>query len=116
MALLRFVNPPLQPVEVPFELAPGNGPPLVAHTVRCLVIHELPHLLLAALHAQSPSSRQPILWLSQRHLLLEESHPVIHAVDTCSRSTWRAITGLLRSLPPCLLSVGSYHAPGFVRG
>jgi len=73
-------------------------------------------LLLAALHSQWPSSRQPILWLSQRHLLLEESHPVIHTVDTCSRSTWRATTGLLRSWSPFLLCLGSYSAPGFIGG
>ena len=71
-------------------------------------------MLLAALHSQWPSSRQPILWLSQRHLLLEESHPVVHAVDTYSRSAWRAITGLLRSWSPLLLCLGSYSAPGFL--
>ena len=46
----------------------------------------------------------------------ERSHPVIHAVDTCSRSTWNMITGVLRSLSSSLLSGGSYHTPGFVGG
>jgi hypothetical protein len=85
-------------------------------TPKCCVIRGLPHLLLTALHSQSSSPRQRILWLSQRHLLLGESHPVTHAVDTCSRSTWRAVTGLLRSLAPFLLFLGSYNAPGFVGG
>ena len=48
MALLRFVNPLLQPEDVPRKY----GTLLVAHTLRCRVIHELPHLLLAALHAR----------------------------------------------------------------
>jgi len=48
--------------------------------------------------------------------LLEGALPVVHAVDTCSRPSWRATTGVLRSLLPSLFAVGSYHAPGFVRG
>src|SRR5262245_1561614 len=82
---------------------------------RCSVIHELPHLLLAALPSQPSPSRQHILWLSQRRWLLEGSHPVSHAVDTCSGSAESALTGLLRSISPALLSVRSYRTPGFVR-
>jgi hypothetical protein len=85
-------------------------------TPRCCVFRGLPHLLLTALPSQSSSPRQRIFWLSQKHWLLGESHPVTHAVDTCSRSTWRAVTGLLRSLSPSLLSVGSYSTPGFLGG
>ena len=90
--------------------------PLVASTTRCSVIPGLPRLLLAALHSQSSPSRQHILWLSQRPWLLEGSLPVVHTVDTCSRTSWRATTGVLRSLSPFSLSVGSYRTPGFVRG
>jgi hypothetical protein len=51
-ALLCSVNPLLQPEEVPCELTPGDGTPLVACTLRCRVIHALPHVLLAALLLQ----------------------------------------------------------------
>jgi hypothetical protein len=115
-ALRCLVNPLLQPGDVACELAPGEGTPRVAHPVWGLVIHALPHWLLAAFPLQYPSSRQRILWLSQRRWLLEASHPVPQAVDPCSRSPERAVTGVLRSLSPCSLSGGSYHTPGVVRG
>src|SRR5688572_31686607 len=55
--------------------------------------------LLTPLPSTSPSPRLLILWLSQRHLLLGESHPVLHTVDTCSSEFLhlRANTRLLRS-------------------
>ena len=111
-----LVKPLWQPAEVPCELAPGEGTPRVAHPVWWLVLHAWPPWLLAAVPVQDPSSRQPLLWLSQRRWLRENSPPGMPAVATCSRSTESASTGVRRSRSPGVLAGGASQTPGFVRG
>jgi hypothetical protein len=113
---LSMVRLPLRPTLCNSVFAAEEINLLSSLTPRCCVIRGWTHLLLTALHSQSSSPRQHILWLSQRRWLLGESHPVDHTDDTSSRTFSRSTTGLLRSLSPYLLSVGSYSAPGFVRG
>jgi hypothetical protein len=68
-------------------------------------------VLLVPITGISPSPRQHIRWLSQRPLLLGESYPVAHPVDTSS--PLRAIRGYSVPHLRVSLQVGPHFSPGF---